>query len=197
MNFKNELAAMQTKYMKNRLQDISLGRPAWLTSDDPMSEIYNEKCVLLQEGKVVYACIVQANEILFQFFPHMDCPAHIVYSTDPYIEERPDILRDVANNLYRYKEKPLYSVPQKWREIARVIADEYERTDFTFMVEYHERPIEFRLIPAMIFRKLLPKRKLCGRFLPILIAPDCKSIMVLPKRYWSNEFKQLWCMGRI
>ena len=197
MNFKEELYDMQRKYEENRLLDIKITRPTWLTSQDPMSQIYTDKKTLLQNGEVVYSCIVQANTILFKVFPYVDCPAHVVYSTDAYVAERPEILFDVANNLYQYKGRPLYSVPKKWREIARVITDELDRTDFTFIVEYHGHPIEFHLLPTMIFRKLLPKRKLCSSLLPILTTPKCKTILILPPKYWSIKFKELWCKGRI
>lgn len=197
MDLEEELRKMQSFYDKNRLQDIRLKRPAWLTFSDPMSSVFKDKVALLKYGSVYFAHIVQANTILFKQLPHVDCPAHIVYSTDACIAENPDILQEIAHQLYRYKHTSLEAVPKQWREIVRVIADEYDRSAFTFSVEYRGHSVEIHFIPTMIFRKLLPKRKLCGSLLPILIAPNCKSVMLLPKRFWTKEFRSFWTRGAI
>ena len=197
MDLKEELIKMQCCYDQKRLQDIRLKCPEWLTFRDPMSSIFKDKATLLQYGNVCFAHIVQANTILFKRFPHVDCPAHIVYSDDACIAENPGILQDIAHQLYQYKHTPLEKVPQQWREIIRVIADEYDRSDFTFSVEYDGNAVEIHFIPTMIFRKLLPNRKLCGSLLPILIAPGCKSVIVLPKRFWTKGFRYAWTHGLI
>ena len=192
-----ELYVMQNNYMNKPLRNIHLSRPAWLNSKDPMSEIYSKKSMLLQQGKVIYAHIVQANTILFHAFPPYDCPAQIVYSTDPYVAENPDILSDIAWKLYNYKNAPEEQIPSEWKEIARVIADEYDRSDFTFSMEFGGNSVEFHMIPTMIYRKLLPKRKLCGSLLPVLTVSGCKQILVLPKQYWTKKFTEFWVKGSI
>lgn len=194
---KDELLRMRENYKKNRLKDIKLSRPSWLTSGDPMSEIYSEKSILLQQGEIVYAHIVQANTILFKRFPLLDCPAHIVYSTNPYFEEHPEELRNIACEIFSYKDKDLNTVPGEWKEVAKVITDECDRTDFTFSFKVDGKSLECCLIPTMIYRKLLPKGKLCGSLLPVLTLPDCKQVVILPKKYWTKEFKQGWVKGII
>jgi hypothetical protein len=197
MNFKEELAKMQSCYDQKRLQDICLKKPQWLALDDPMASVFQDKSVLLKHGNVCFAYIVQANTILFKHFPHVDCPAHIVYSTDACIADDPGILQEISHQLYRYKHTPLKNVPEQWREIVRVIADEYDRSDFTFSVECRGNSVEIHFIPTMIFRKLLPNRKLCGSLLPILAAPECKSVMILPKGFWTKDFRHRWTRGAI
>lgn len=197
MNLKEELAKMQIRYDRNRLRDIRLDPPVWLVPNDPMSGVFAEKAILLKTGQVGYAHIVQANTYLFKTFPQIDCPAHIVYSTDPRVADDPSILREIAYQLFRYKQTPLENVPDQWREIVRVIADEYDRADFTFSVERCGEPVEIHFIPTIIFRKLLPKRRLCGSLLPVLIAPDCRSVLVLPKRFWTRDFRFAWIRGEI
>lgn len=192
MIFKNELVKMQTCYNQKRLKDIKLKYPTCLIPNDPMASIFKDKSNLLQYGNIYYACILQANEILFKRTPKIDCPAQIVYSMDPYVSENPSILYEIAGELYRYKYKPLQDVPYQWREMVRVIADEVDRSDFTFSVEHNGKSVEIKLMPTIIFRKLLPKRKLCGRLLPIIAMPDCKSVMVLPKRFWTKIFRACW-----
>lgn len=197
MELKEELEKMQIRYGKNRMRNIALKCPVWMTAFDPMFSVFQDKRHLLQYGNVCFAHIVQANTILFDRCPNVDCPAQIVYTADPCAAQNPDMLRKIAAQLYQYKHMPLEQVPVRWREIARVIADEYDRTGFTFPVEHQGKTVEMHMVPTMIFRKLLPKRMLCGGYLPILVSPDCKAVMVLPRRYWTKAFKQSWIRGEI
>ena len=197
MELYDELKEMQSRYEKKRLRNIFLKRPEWMRSSDPISLFFSEKKALLKSGSVCYAYVVQANTILFDWFPHTDHPAHIVYSTDPYIEEHPDILEGTAHAIYQYKDVALDLVPEKWHELARVVTDERDRSNFTLSTEYDGHTVSIRFLPTMIFRKLLPRRKLCGSLLPIITSPDCNSVMVLPKRYWTKEFRSAWEQGEI
>lgn len=192
MDFHNALSEMQAVWTRNRPKNIHLNRPDWMRSADAISAVYHEKSELLRRGTVCYGQIVQANTILFKLFPHVDCPAHIIYSDDPCVAADPQILRQVALLLFRYKDQPLDRVPEQWREIARVITDEYDRSDFRFTIEWQGRPVSFSFLPVMIFRKFLPGRKLSGGLLPVIAAPGCRSVLVLPKRYWTAGFKKLW-----
>lgn len=191
MNYKEELYRMREAYRAAPLEDIDLRPPLWLDDDDPMREMYEKKAWLLKHGVVTYACIVQANERLFRRWPPFNYPAHIVFSTDLRSTDTPDELYDVAWNLFSYKGADPSEIPPEWREVAAVITDEFDRSDFTFSVNGKT----YRMIPTMVHRKLLPKGKLCGQLLPILTAPKCTQVMVLPKRYWSKEFTRLWTKG--
>ena len=195
--YREELYQMRKNYKNNPLEDIKLSRPEWLDSKDPMSEIYSKKSMLLQQGEIVYANIIQANTILFRRFPLFNCPAQIVYSTDAYFIENPKVLYDIARKIYSYKGQTLDKVPDEWKEVTRVITDEYDRTDFTFSLNIEEHSFEYHMIPIMIYRKLLPKGKLCGNILPVLTLPECKQVLILPKQYWTNKFKKAWVEGII
>lgn len=195
--YRDELYLMRNNYKNNPLQDLKLSRPEWLDSQDPMFEIYSKKSILLQQGEITYASIVQANEILFRRFPPLDCPAQIVYSTNSYITENPEVLFKIAWKIYNYKGQPENEIPNEWREVARVITDEYDRTNFTFSMELGDQSAEYHMIPTMIYRKLLPKRKLCGNLLPILTVPESKQIIILPKHYWTKKFIEAWVNGII
>lgn len=188
---------MRENYNNNPLRDIKLRCPSWLDSQDPMYEIYSKKAMLLQQGEIVYAHIVQANTIMFRTFPMVDCPGQIVYSSEPYFSEHPEILRDIAWKIYSYKGQELNTVPDEWREVARVITDEYDTSDFTFSLNLGERSLEYHMIPTMIYRKLLPKGKLCGNLLPVLALHMCKPVLILPKQYWTKNFVNAWIKGII
>lgn len=197
MNFYEELLQMREKYRSNPLDDIKLNRPQWLDATDPMSEIYENKSLLLQKGEIIYARIVQANSILFRSFPPFDCPAHIVYSTAPHTMDQPDLLEKIAWGIYSYKGQDIDSVPDEWKDLARVITDEYDRSDFSFSLNVNDKSAEYRMIPTMIYRKLLPKRKLCGSLLPVLAMPESKQVLIVPKQYWTKAFTKAWTKGII
>lgn len=195
--YKEELHKMRKSYESDPLEDISLKRPFWMESTDPLSAVYTEKSKLLQKGKITFARIVQANTLLYRTFPPSNCPAHIVYSTDEHISENPKILQDIALRLYSFKDKNAEEIPDQWKEVARVITDEYDRSGFTFSIDENGQEIEYHMIPTMIHRKLLPRRKLCGMLLPIMTNPECKQVLILPKKYWSREFTNEWVKGSI
>ena len=195
--YKNELLEMRENYKKKPLKDIKINRPDWLKSYDPMSQIFLHKSMILQEGKIVYAKIVQANTLLFRRFPAYDCAAELLYSTHPYLSENPEALYEIAAKIYSYKGQDPRLIPEEWKEVARVITDERDRTDFTFSVGIEGCDMECHMIPTIIFRKLLPKGKLIGNILPVLVAPGCKQVILLPKQYWSKNFKKAWIDGTI
>lgn len=197
LDFYKELFQMRERYKNDPLEDIKLNRPLWLDSSDPMSEIYSKKSLLLQHGEIVYAHLVQANTILFKRFPPFDYPAQIVYSTEPYFMKQPEVLQDIAWEIYNHKGQALDTVPDEWKEVTRVITDEYDRSDFKFSLNVDGQTVEYNLIPTMIYRKLLPKGKLCGNLLPVLTIPDCKQVLILPKKYWTKEFTEAWVEGII
>ena len=192
-NFYSEsLALMRNYYNKKPLNDVHLQQPTWLTPHNPMAELYDKKSVLLQQGQIVYAYLVQANTILFRRFPRVDCPAQIIFSRDPYFELHPDMLGRIAHEMYRYKGKPLDTVPEEWREAIRVITDEHDYSDFTFSVCHDQQLHEYHMIPTIIHRKLLPRGRLCGSIIPVLTTPGCKQVFILPKRYWTRDFTRAW-----
>lgn len=193
--YAKELCQMVDDYRSHPLKDIRLHRPHWLDYSDPMSEMFTLKPKLLKKGQITYACIVQANTILFRHFPPWNCPAQIVYSTDPYVAEHPNFLREAAMKIYSYKGKSTAKVPKEWQELAKTITNEYSRACPTFAIEADGRSIECRMIPTIIHRKLLPKRKLYGCLLPILTIPKYKQILILPKKYWTKDFTDAWLAG--
>lgn len=195
--FAEELYQMRENYKKQPLNGIHLRRPKWLDFTDPLFEIYTQKSNLLQQGEIVYANIVQANTLLFKSFPPYNCPAQIIYSTHPYANENPECLLQVAQNIYRYKGQDLNLIPEEWREMARVVTDEYDRSKFNFSLQFGGHLIEFNMVTTMVYRKLLPKRKLIGNIFPIFTTPESNQVLILPKKYWSKKFTEAWENGLI
>ena len=195
--FAEELYQMRENYKKNPLNDIKLCRPKWLDFNDPLFEIYTQKTNILQNGEIVYAHIVQANTLLFKSFPPYNCPAQVVFSTNPFANENPEYLSQVATNVYRYKNQDLNSIPKEWREIAKVVTDEYDRSGFNFSLQLDGHLMEFNMVMTMVYRNLLPKRKLIGNLLPVFTVPESKQVLILPKQYWTKRFTEAWVKGLI
>ena len=193
MDFRKELELMRQNYAKKPLKHPYLPRPAWLHNDDPLSALWMEKKELISHGTVYYAYVVQANNMLFHVYPPADCPANLLWSSDEKISENPLFLRDLAGQLYAYKGRPAQDIPEEWREIARVITDEYDRSAFSFSVNGGDTPMQMYFIANMVFRNHIPCGLLRSSLLPVLAVLDqCRSVLILPKRYWSKEFKSAW-----
>ncbi|MBQ8001525.1 MAG: hypothetical protein IJ298_10090 [Ruminococcus sp.] len=192
MNFKLSIERMRDNFYNSRPDNIHLHRPWWMFVDDELSKIYKDKKVLLQQGKVYYACLMQANTKLFQKFPPFDYPAQIVYSTSFEVDENPLLLKDTIEEIYSYKysdENP----PEQWKDIVENIRNEKDRSILSFACSYDNARIDARMQTLMIFRKHLPTGILSGNVLPIIACPDaCDSVIVLPSEYWSDEFKEFW-----
>lgn len=199
MDFKKELEEMRANYRQNPLKPMKLPRPSWLNEKDDLRFIYTEQEMLFEKGNICYGSIIQANSILFKSFPPFNCPATLIYSMSPEIEENPYILNEIAHTIFYYKDKPLNEVPEGLREFARVITDELDRSSFYGTASDSEgNTIDIGFLSLMVFRKHLPKSKLCGCTVPLIVAPErCKSIMILPEEYWSENFKKAWIEGII
>ena len=192
-----ELLQMRENYRSHPLDDMRLRRPRWLEADDPLSELFEKKADLFRNGQIVFARIVQANVILFEAFPRVDCPALLVFSADPFFLEHPEILRRLSAEIFRYKNRDPDEVPEEWKEAAAAVTDEQGRPCFTLSAEYDGRTVEYHMTATILFRKLLPRGRLCGGLLPVLTVPDCKRILVLPKQYWTEKFRNAWVRGAV
>lgn len=199
MDFAEELEKMRLHYENHPLDHIELKRPYWMEDSDELTVTYEEKDLLVKNGILCYACVVQANVLLFKLFPPHDCPAMLLYSTDSHVRDNPEILMETAWLLYSYKDVPLEQVPEKWREMARCVTDELDRSGFSFSVtEEDGAHIEMHAITNMMHRRYLPGRKLSGSLLPVFAMPNqCKTVVVLPPEYWTRDFKKAWRKGLI
>ena len=208
MDFRKELEIMRENYRRKPLKIKKLPRPRWLTEEDGLSSLYIEKDRLFEQGQVYYACLVQANNRLFNPALPGDYPAFILYSPEACTEENPLGLADTAHYIFSLKDKEEGEIPPELRELAGAVKDELDRSFFSFNLRPDDRTsIEMKLVTIMVFRSFLPnkasvlslspQRALFGRILPIIAAPGvCKSAIVLPEKYWSKDFKREWLQSK-
>lgn len=196
--FLEDLEYMRNKYWDNPLDDLDLPRPKWMDDkDEKLSTLYLEKKTLLQKGKIVYGAMVMANARIFKSFPRGDYPGVIIYSDDPFVDEHPKVLYNVANEIYEFKDDDSWNVPKEYRHISKILTDEVDRSSFDFTVDIYGHHTFIQGTSTMFFRKLLPKGKLCGKLIPVLMEEGCTNILTLPKEYWPEDFRRAWEDGLI
>jgi hypothetical protein len=168
-------------------------KPPWLPQypDDRLHELYRDQRKLFTTGRVVWANIVQANQLLFAPGPD-DSPAEAVYSFDPGLESDAaiHILKDLGHRLFALKG----TTPPGPRlaEFARAITDERERTPRREIPPDLTRGLRVYHTTVMGVRKHLPGGYLAESFFPLVASPDLMWTMILPSRYWPKELLELW-----
>lgn len=186
MDYEAELEYMRKKYALSPMKG-SLPHPCWLKDDDELNAVFINQQQLFAKGIICYGCIVQANKLLFNFASLDDCPASFLFSRDEIMVKHIDTLDNMARGIYRYKndfEQPPY---EKYSEIVNAVRDEYDRSSFSFKTTEPDAQINF--ITAIVFRSHLPIPILKGRIVPMLVSPDCKTAIILPKHYWSLKMR--------
>jgi hypothetical protein len=192
IDFKKELDIMRWNFNKGNRKIGKLPKPPWTNSKETLSKIYSEYLILAQTGEIHYAHLVQANVILFKFFPHLNCPANIIVSLNDYYAERPHDLKYTANVLFGYKNTE--NAPEELKVITDSITDEYDRLYNVKLPNEPDMRSDIFFTTIMVYRKHLPGRKLSGSLFPVLTDPkNLQSTLILPKKYWTksiiNNFK--------
>lgn len=199
INLFSELQTMRENFRSDSGKKIKLPRIEWLKTD-LLGDIYQSADILLEKGNVYYSSLIQANKLLFRRFPAWDCPMEIIYSTEDFINENPYLLYEAACYIYSFKDNT--EAPPPIKAIADSISDEHQR-DFNVPIamrdifEADNEEINRAVLycnTVMVFRKYIPKKTIKGNIIPIISAPyDCRSIMVLPEKYWTDNFiKNFW-----
>lgn len=201
-SFFYELQIMRENFKADTNKKIKLPKIDWLMAD-LLGEIYESAETLLEKGEVYYAAVIQANTLLFKRFPCWDCPMEIIYSTEDFLNENPYFIQNTAHYIYSFKNRDDDEVPSPIKTIG--VSDEYQR-DFKTPIVMSEliEPSSDEFIEqlrksvlycssVMVFRKYIPKKTIKGNIVPIIVSPYCRSIMVLPKKYWTEGFiKNYW-----
>lgn len=196
--WENHIAVMRANYQENRITSKSLPKPLWLRlhKHDALHVIYRDKDLLFQNGQIYFAYLIQANDMLFEDNNKLELPANVLFSTHPVAEKYPELLMEIGDELSSYKNMPESEIPEHFREIARILTAETDRSGAAFSVSMPnpDRPdemlgdIDLYFCSVIVFPKDLPHRVLDSPFLPVLAAPDqTPAVLILPKEYWSAQ----------
>lgn len=165
---------------KNERAYLQILPPKWLQGDDLMTQM-QALPQLYQRGRVVWAALVQANNLLFQANDTANCPAEIIY--DKSGRTPPDVLRQWAKELFSLK-NTTPSEPELARYAAHITD---ERTRFSGSIPKqisHSMPVFGASL--LIWRLHLPNGILSLPTFPIVVADDCDEVMILPAKYWAH-----------
>jgi hypothetical protein len=162
--------------------------PGWCRADDLMV-VYRDREKLLREGAVVLAVLVQGNVRLFERGAD-DAPANVLYTTDRDVEQPVVQMLGVAQKLFSLKNtKP--EDPDEAR-FARMVSDELGRDFRVTVPESLSGGLDLTYTTIMVHRKHLPDGRLVAPYFPLLIHPESRAAMILPARYWPDEFMDGW-----
>lgn len=195
-DFKSNIEQMRKNFDKALFKNEKLPRPKWLADRpaDTLNLVYSESKQLFKHGKIYYAHLVQANEIMFQPNPTNDCPGNIVLGESPCFDENPIALRRMARELGSYK--GVDGAPDELKMITDAITGERERLYNIPLPKLFSNNQTSYFSTIMFFRKHLPNGRLDGSIFPVLCCPgELKSAIVLPCRYWTKDFKKFFING--
>ena len=195
---KEHLDVMRANYREQPIKSKSLPMPLWLRlhKKDGLHVIYRDKDLLLQQGTICWAYLIQANSELFNPKNTLDLPANVMYSTHPFMESHPEYLMAIGDELTDYKNQPESEIPEAFREMARIITAETDRSavDFTVSIPDPDHPgtmiedVDIHFCSVIVFHKDLPESHLEGNFYPVIAAPQQTSaVLILPKEYWTLD----------
>lgn len=186
---RSSFAQRQQRMSTLSLQSVLGARPAWMQSDDPLDEVFRQQSLLLTEGHVVWAAMVQANNRLFKPGDEADCPADYVHGEDAYFDERTLELHQVARALAAYK----HTQPRDpgLRSLAEHLTGERARAQSELLPRALSAQ-NVRLSTCMVFRKHIPQGVLTNTVLPMLVHPATPAVMLLPFEFWPIGLIMRW-----
>ena len=192
---RNLAGAAPRQFPRELKQYLDVSRPRWLWhnfSDELHGTIRHQESIR-REGKIVWAAIVQANDFLFKDDP-IDCPASIIFSEDPWFDDRPEELDSMARSLFKLKgTRPRY--PDALR-FAKMLTNERERAmRLKAPLALTEGKAVFHS-SIILPRKHLPHGVISGRFMPIFVDPrGTGEVLLVPPAFWPPVLLTQWKRG--
>jgi len=164
--------------------------PVLLSYADPLRRIYRKQGCLRRDGVVVWGHIVQANDELYSHRAG-DRPACVIYSPDPWFDDRPHELAAIASNLR--SSRGTQQVDPQLAEVIRLLDDQYEDIPGLKLPSRITANREVYLTSMIVFRKHLPSRCLANPIFPLLIsANESPAVLIAPSRYWPPKLAEVW-----
>jgi hypothetical protein len=162
--------------------------PRWCRKDDLLA-VFQDRGKLLSEGNIVPAVLVQANARLFERGDD-DAPANILYTTDGDAEHPVARMLEVARRIFSLKNtKP--EDPDEAR-FARMVSYELGRDFRVTVPDQLSGGLDLTYTTIMVHRRHLPEGRLAVPYFPLLIHPESRAAMILPARYWPDDFLAEW-----
>ena len=162
--------------------------PRWCRTDD-LSAVFRDQGKLLREGNIVPAVLVQATALLFERGAD-DAPANVIYTTDSDAEQPVARMLEVARKIFSLKDTKPDDADEA--RFARMVSYELGRDFRVTVPEKLSGGLDLTYTTIMVHRRHLPEGRLAVPYFPLLIHPESRASMILPARYWPDDFLDEW-----
>ena len=163
----------------------------WYRNTKSYKSFFYDKYPFYIKGEVVYACLVQANTLLFKKQPAINCPAAIIFSYDDYYKNNPAELLKISRLLFSFKNKP--NPNEDIKLITDAITDEYKKYFNVPIPSYITEGRQVFYTTIMVYRLHLPQGRIVGPIFPIVSDPSRpKETYIVPKECWTVPLKNFF-----
>lgn len=166
--------------------------PKGLAEDHPLLVAAKNQKLLYDEGRIVYACVVDAHKSIYEKGSDI-CEATIVFSEDEVFDEFPNLLAEVAIRIAKLQDEDQAAMPQEHKAVLHQVVGIGKRQQNMLLPKDLSYQKDAYLTTVYIYRPHLPKPLLLRGFFPLLILPEkTTASIVLPSSYWSDEMILEW-----
>ncbi len=167
---------------------LRVSPPGWCRTDDLMAA-FRDRGKLLREGQIVPAVLVQANALLFERGAD-DAPANVIYTTDSDAEQPVARMLEVAQKIFSLKDTKPEDADEA--RFARMVSYELGRDFRVTVPEGLSGGLDLTYTTIMVHRRHLPEGRLAVPYFPLVIHTESRAAMILPARYWPDDFLDEW-----
>lgn len=162
----------------------------WFPRHDELYEFYMKQDLLMREGEIAWGAFVQTNKFLLMPGRN-DHPANVIWSTKPEIEANPEILGQIAHNLFELKTANPRDGDE--RRYATLLTDESSRgMGMTIPRNYAGAYHPVKSTTLMVIRRHLPTNFIVGNLVPLLTHFTTNACMLVPWKYWPRALVHQW-----
>lgn len=169
---------------------LSIRRPSWMASNDPMGLVFRRQKKIRRDGVIVWAVFVQANQMNFKPGP-TDVGGSMIFSLDPHYDGNPGELQNMAAELYMLKGTDQADADAG--TFARMLTIETSR-GMGLAVPKRFTGGRKVLHSSMIFpRKHLPNGFVSANILPVwLDTAGGHGLLPVPAAFWPASLLAFW-----
>jgi hypothetical protein len=160
---------------------------------DSLMRVFFDQAKLRERGEVVWARVIQANELLFA--PGLKGESHpaTILHAGPTLDD-PSLLFEITSKIQSLGGKSQEDPEQK---AAVDLLHPSRRKYWVAVLPSIAGRTEVFCSDLLIFRKLLPQQPkgatLQKLLLPLLVEPDeTRAVMQVPSHFWPQEFLDFW-----
>ena len=198
-NFKIELDEMRKNFVLHKNRIHLPEPPNWMDASDELADVYRLSHEIMSHGNVYYGNIIIANSRLHAKQTLKDriesgsgSPASLIYSRDKIAEHNPFLIQHIASEILNAQENN-NSVPKEFEEIIAILKDGQKRKAIHFSAEKEQERLNMEFVIMTVFRPFLPEGYVKCTLLPIIVSPHHpEHVIILPKQFWSKNFKRAW-----